>query len=232
MTHISTVFFDLDDTLFNHTAANQLAVSRFKKQYFPDVLPEKFNQIWREKTRKNWQLFMANKLSFEEQRTQRIIELWQVLLGQKINTTTARAIFQEFLAYYEESWAPLPNVHQVFQQLVAQKIAIGIITNGGEKQQRKKIKTVGLLPFLTPSLILISEVVGIAKPNAAIFQHAQQLAKVRPEHILIVGNDFTLDIEPAQRLGWQTLLIDHVTQPVTNSPELVLERVLTYLHSV
>jgi putative hydrolase of the HAD superfamily len=56
--------------------------------------------------------------------------------------------------------------------------------------------------------IVISEVEGVAKPEARFYEAALRTVGVAPEEILYIGDSIRLDMEPAARLGLQTALID------------------------
>jgi len=56
--------------------------------------------------------------------------------------------------------------------------------------------------------ILISEVLGVAKPNIDFYKKAIAAIVLPPEQILYIGDSLKLDIKPALEVGMQTLLID------------------------
>ncbi len=53
----------------------------------------------------------------------------------------------------------------------------------------------------------ISELVGAAKPDPAIFRHALQQAGVSPQHAVHVGNRLDSDVRGAQQLGMRTVWV-------------------------
>lgn len=58
--------------------------------------------------------------------------------------------------------------------------------------------------------VLGSETLGARKPSAEFYQHLTRVTGLSPQEILYVGDSLKLDIEPAQRLGVRTLLIDRI----------------------
>lgn len=56
--------------------------------------------------------------------------------------------------------------------------------------------------------VLISEVLGVAKPNIEFYKKAVERIGVPPEQILYIGDSLKLDIKPALEIGMQPLLID------------------------
>ena len=220
MNHISTIFFDLDDTLLDHSGAEAQAVLTLKDTHFPSVGIEKFRKIWSDNTKKNWQLYQEKKLTFPEQRRQGIIDVWQALgKTDTMSADTADTIFREYLSLYENFWRVFPDVLSVLDALDHHKISLGIITNGNAEQQMKKLSHVGLLSLLQPQLIVISEAVKFSKPHPEIFQFAQQLTPAQPKNLLFVGDDFKVDIQPAMEQQWQAL---HLNRNHTTTGENVI----------
>jgi len=56
--------------------------------------------------------------------------------------------------------------------------------------------------------IIISEEIGIAKPNIQIYQHAFAKVSFRTDEILYVGDSIKLDLQIPKELGCKVLIID------------------------
>ena len=74
-----------------------------------------------------------------------------------------------------------------------------MITNGYSDSQRGRLKAAGLLRLFDP--LLISEEVGVAKPDALIFEMALTQLELRPEAVLYVGDSISHDREGCLRAG-------------------------------
>jgi len=55
--------------------------------------------------------------------------------------------------------------------------------------------------------LLLSDEIGIAKPDERIFQMALETAGVEPERVAMLGDRLDLDIEPSRRLGMLAIRI-------------------------
>ena len=66
----------------------------------------------------------------------------------------------------------LKALHETLTELKNQGLFLGIVSNGRESVQQKKIDKLGIREHFGPKMILISESVGVKKPNKAIFQEA------------------------------------------------------------
>jgi len=82
---------------------------------------------------------------------------------------------------------------------IQRRVLTGLVTNGPSAIQRAKLARLGierLFPF-----VVVSEEIGMAKPDPAIFHHALRLAGVRPEEALYVGDHPVNDVAGARRAG-------------------------------
>ena len=50
---------------------------------------------------------------------------------------------------------------------------------------------------------MISEEVGVMKPNPALFAHAAEQAGISPDEILYIGDSLHSDVEGGRNAGWQ-----------------------------
>lgn len=84
---------------------------------------------------------------------------------------------------------------------------LGIIANQ-PTWIRASMREWRLLDYFEPDCVVISDEVGVSKPRPEIFQFALAQAGVEPEDAVMVGNDYTHDIEPAKRLGMRTIWVE------------------------
>ncbi|MGG1850466.1 HAD family hydrolase [Bacillus wiedmannii] len=73
---------------------------------------------------------------------------------------------------------------------------IGIITNGSTHRQKAKIINTNLNNYF--DTIIISEEVGLSKPDKHIFELALNKLNVQPEDVLFIGDDLEKDIAGPQ----------------------------------
>lgn len=84
---------------------------------------------------------------------------------------------------------------------------LGLITNGEGAEQRRKLERVGLDPYFP--MPVISGELGVAKPDARIFQHALAALAVAADDAVYIGNSFGHDIEGAAAVGLHSVWLDH-----------------------
>jgi putative hydrolase of the HAD superfamily len=106
-----------------------------------------------------------------------------------------------------------------------QGIACGIVTNGGTLMQRAKIEESGLQELVAS--FTISQDVGVAKPDPAIFAHALKTIGARAGTTLFVGDNPEHDVAGAKAVGMRTAWLGLGRQwPLANvTPDYTLDHV-------
>ncbi len=212
---IKAVFFDINDTLINHSLAQEIAIRKMSA-LIPKQKQVNFTKIWRKTAKRYWKLFEKGKITFEEQRIQRIAFVWNYFKA-KLTPQQLNQYANYYVAYYEQTLLVNPTLKVFLELLQTNHIPAGIISNGYGALQRSRLKAAGIESYLTNRLIFISEEIGIAKPDEKIFILAETVASVPPSDILFFGDNFENDVKPAQNRGWKTVL----TTPHCKFPTLV-----------
>lgn len=102
-----------------------------------------------------------------------------------------------------------PDADIVLKELKLKGAKIAAVTNGFKEVQYRKLTNSNILHYL--DAVVISEEVGVHKPNPAIFRMALELLCGKDEYLkdtagiknmtIMVGDDFANDIEGAQIFG-------------------------------
>lgn len=202
---IKAVFFDINDTLINHSRAQEVAIKKMATLLSKHDEAE-FIKVWKETAKKYWELFEKREITFEEQRLRRVESVWNHFKA-KLTPQQISQYANYYITYYEQTLSVNPPLKVFLELLQANHIPIGIISNGHGSLQRSRLKTVGIESYLTDRLIFISEEVGVAKPDEKIFILAETIVGFSPSEIIFFGDDVKNDIEPAKKRGWKTVLI-------------------------
>lgn len=212
--HITTVYFDLDNTLIDRNAALEECLRDFFERYLPTVyfdneLPniEEYDD-WGYPDREDfvaWFIQHYQPAGWEER------SFWRYL--------------QNNIGRYVQ-----PISKPLKKQLGhwSQCYTLGILTNGSIANQSRKIKQSGLDQLFAPERIHISQQYQLEKPNPRIFEHLLTQEQLEPRQLLYVGDDPTNDILPAHQLGIQTAWVSHRREwshPAV-TPDYTVERVL------
>jgi putative hydrolase of the HAD superfamily len=81
------------------------------------------------------------------------------------------------------------------------ELVIGVITEGLEIKQAEKLVRLGVVPYLSPNAVFISDQIGISKPNRKLFLRACSEVGVKPAEAMYVGDHPENDIAPAKEVG-------------------------------
>ncbi len=109
----------------------------------------------------------------------------------------ASRIRADYMAFHNV----LPGMADALEVL-AREVSLGILANQ-LKEVVDGFQTAGLRHLFR--ILAVSELIGLKKPEPAIFQWALERAECRPEEALMVGDRIDNDIVPAKTVGMWTL---------------------------
>jgi putative hydrolase of the HAD superfamily len=194
---VRAVFLDVDDTLVDYAPAARAA---FAAALGEDASYDQWLSL------DHYERWLAGEFDgFEDFRVRRMAD-FLALLGRSADAERAAAIerhrFDGLAEYYTLFDDALPCVGALREC----GVLIGLITNNESVHQRDKIKRVGLDGLF--DAVVISDEVGVAKPNEAIFQHACGLLDVTPAQALHVGDNLVADALGAHAAGLHGVWLD------------------------
>lgn len=179
----SWVLFDADETLFRFDAFQglKLMFSRFNVDFTDQDYAE-----YQAVNQPLWVDYQDGRINAQQLQITRF-ELWAQRLG-----VTACQINNAFLQAMADICDVLPGARELVNALTG-KANMGIITNGFTQLQTVRLERTGMKDAF--STLVISEQVGIAKPDVGIFEYAFSQMNYPPkERILMVGDNPHSDI--------------------------------------
>ena len=105
-----------------------------------------------------------------------------------------------YIKEYSTINIPIPGVVPILKE-ISKRVPLVINPNGLPDAQYQKIKAIGLGDVF--SSIVLSEELGIRKPDSGIFHHTASLLEVQPSDCLYVGDSYRNDIVGAKAAGMQ-----------------------------
>lgn len=185
----SLVLFDLDNTLCDHATSRSLRVRHAFEPYFSNDLD--LDRAVREVVVRS----VEGTAHFAE-----VLAEYGVTGSEAAESIQQRYVSDRYrgLKLYADALHVIERVSQV--------AAIGMITNGPTGIQQPKIDLLQiehLFPF-----ILISESVGIWKPDPAIFQMALERAGIEAEDAIYVGDSPVADVPGAKAASIRSVWIN------------------------
>lgn len=204
---IKGIFFDLDDTLHDHQKPFLNAFQNiFQGENIHFPIQELYKKF-RDCSDDLWESYVKKEMSLGELREQRII-LALKNFNMHISTEQARD-FQLSYEHYSDHLELFSEVQQLLENVQKSELIVGIITNGPTEHQFRKIHSLGLTKYINRDFIFISEEVGMAKPNPAIFKHVSQKVSISPSELLYIGDSWTNDVIAPSNAGWKSIWFNH-----------------------
>ena len=118
--------------------------------------------------------------------------------------------------------APLAGAVEALRELNARNVPIGVVSNASgqieEILQRSGICQVGEGRLASVRCIIDSDVVGVAKPDPQIFEHAlPHFEGIERSRIAYVGDSVVMDVQGSTAAGLTPILVD----PYNDAADLV-----------
>ena len=196
------IFLDWDDTIGDWTGAELKALQDVYTNYHLEALyatPEDYIAAYKPYNLELWGLYGQGKVTKEWLHFQRFykpIEGLQVT-GDRLQLL-AHEMGDEFLRLTNKYFSVLPGAAEVVREL-AKKYPQTIISNGFKEVQYYKFAHSGLAECFAHTII--SEEVGINKPQPGIFQIALEKNGVGAEEAIMIGDSYSSDIQGAKNAG-------------------------------
>lgn len=203
MTRTRLVLFDLDDTLFAHRAAVSAGIQRYAAELgepYGTMAAADLVALWHDLEEQHYHSYLAGRLDFEGQRRARARD-FAARHGVVLGDAEASAWFSDYFEHYVAAWSLHHDALRCLDALEATiaGVRFGLITNGDLAFQRRKVEAVGLDARM--ERLVASGAVGVAKPDARIFDVACAEFGVRPEQAVYVGDRLRTDAIGAARAG-------------------------------
>ena len=202
------ILFDIDDTLLVNVIAFQRVLN---ENYGLDLTLDE--AIARYKAFRNQAdvlhtLLNAkpyNDLAYRGARTR-----WEMTLDELgyPNNPAQCDRLEDIYHKYQKEIQLVPCVEEALTALSKKDVLLGIISNGKTKAQRAKCDQMNIYRFMNPSMVFISESLGISKPHRECFEKVLAQLPESVEEIYFVGDNFKNDIAPCKQFGIKPIWID------------------------
>ncbi|MBV7534300.1 YjjG family noncanonical pyrimidine nucleotidase [Duganella sp. sic0402] len=216
--------FDLDDTLLDFKASEQLSFVRTLQALgISGDMTALFLQ-YQTINLALWRAFETGSVSKDFLKVERFRKTFMEN-GLELDPEAASRLYLESLS---DTVVLIDGAVQLCATLAAAG-EVGIITNGVEAIQNQRILKSGLRDYI--SFVATSEACGYAKPDVRFFEYAAQMA--RPfvkEQAIIVGDRLDADILGANRYGIESCWFN--PERVANTSEAVPTYEASSLHDI
>ncbi|MFI9603943.1 MULTISPECIES: HAD family hydrolase [Streptomyces] len=204
---IEAVLWDVDDTLFDYTAADRAGM---RAHLVAEGLLDGYGTVeealahWRRITDAQWARFSAGEATFEGQRRDRV----RVFLARpELTDDETDAWFERYLGHYEAAWALFPDVLPVLDALAASH-RHAVLSNSSVHVQERKLRVLGVRDRF--EAVLCAAELGVSKPEPRAFHAACEALELGPHQVAYVGDHPEIDGRGAAEAGLVSVWIDRV----------------------
>jgi HAD superfamily hydrolase (TIGR01549 family) len=228
---VRAVLFDLDDTLFDHRGCSQDALAAVQQCHarlgaMPLGQLEQVHAALLEQLHGD---VMLGRVPLEDARRERFRRLL-VAAGATPDEDLVALTAATYRDRYREVRRAVRGAGALLGALAA-RVRIGIVSNNLFDEQQEKLRVCGLDPFV--HALVVSERVGVSKPDPAIFAAALARMECRPDEAVMVGDSWTADIAGARAAGIWPIWFNPLGLPVPDGEESIAElRSLELPHAV
>lgn len=226
---IKHIFFDLDHTIWDFDRNAEETLSELFHQYQLDrfglASPELFIETYTENNHRLWADYHLGKISKDHLRATRFKKTF---LDLGLHPDDIPLEFEEdYVRICPTKTNLFPYVHETLSYL-ADKYHLHLISNGFKESTEMKVERTGLAKYF--KTIVISEVVGINKPDKAIFEYALSAAGARKDESIMIGDSIEADIRGAQQFGMDAICFNPCSKELPEDVILHITRFGDLVH--
>ena len=223
------IFFDLDHTIWDFDKnAEETLYELYGIHNLKDIgLPSAalFIETYTRNNHQLWADYHTGKITKDELRDARFKKTF-IELG--VHPDAMPTGFEnDYVQLCPTKTNLFPYAHETLKYL-SSKYTLHLISNGFKESTQIKIDNTNISIYFQQ--IIISEVVGVNKPDKAIFEHALNVAGAKKEESLMVGDSLEADIYGALNFGINAIYFNpfnlpkpgNVPMQITHLKELTL----------
>ena len=208
------ILFDADNTLLNFDAAENKALAETLVNFGIEPDAETV-QTYRTINEELWRQLEKGQIRREKLFGERFSRFLKAIDAAGDGVEMNRCYLEQLSTHPD---LMSPEVLDVLREL-SEVATLAIVSNGARKVQTRRLAESGVMNFMED--VFISEKMGCEKPNARIFDAAlRALGVENREHVLVVGDSLTSDIQGGVNAGLDTCWFNpgHAENPGKVSP--------------
>ena len=206
MPEYKNIFIDLDDTLYDFSAASREAFKEtyellHYERYFDSF--EHYMEIYTPYNLEMWRLYGEGKITKEELNRRRYSYPLETV---GVNDQKLAAEFcREALGRIPTKGNLVSGATELLEYL-RPKYRMYILSNGFVELQSCKMATAGIKRYFDD--IILSEEIGVNKPRPELFEYALKKAGAKLEESIMIGDMFDTDIVGAANIGMDQIFFN------------------------
>ena len=207
------VLIDLDDTLFDYSKAEKLAFrNTFEEMGFFEeskMEKDKRERIYKEIKERykviNLQLWKDLENGVVDKNRLKVVRFEKIIDEFDLKYSSEK-MSEIYLKKLGEGIFPFEATEKLCKYLHS-KYKVGIITNGIKEVQYPRIKNSVIAKYIDK--IIVSDEVGVNKPDKKIFEHAVNYFGILDKNeVIMIGDSLGADIKGGQNSGIDTCWVN------------------------
>ena len=155
----------------------------------------------------NYDRDVLNYTDSEQRERDRWHDIVSSVFAEHLSGTALEALFEELFSHYGQpaSWQLFDDTADCWNELRQRGYRVGI---GSNYDSRLQSVVAGRPPLDDNDGLFISSLVGYRKPAREFYEAIAVAWQMRPDELLMVGDDWVNDYEGARAAGWHALFLD------------------------
>jgi HAD superfamily hydrolase (TIGR01509 family) len=217
---LRAVLFDLDDTLFDHESCARGALEAVHRSHerFRSVTFQEFERLHAVLLEELHQRVISGELDLDTARIERFRRLFEAAGAGDRPAEEGARVYREC---YIRTRRAIAGAAALLSTLKP-RVKIGVVSNNLLAEQQEKMKQCGLDGFV--DALIVSETVGVMKPDPLIFRVALEQLAVTHDETVMVGDSWAADVEGARAAGIPVVWFNRNAlpspEPAAGVPEL------------
>lgn len=225
MNEISTVWFDLDDTIWdfrrNSRISQRILYDRFSIGRFCES-PEKWIETYERYNTALWNRYNVGEISRQTLMVHRfVLPLTELGMSEKEIMESHSAMSDFYLDILSRQTNLVPGAREAVEAAGNAGYKVGILSNGFREVQYKKLSSGGMDGMF--DVIVLSDEIEVNKPDIRIFRYAEEKAGIKSGESLMIGDNPSTDIAGAVNAGWSAVFFNRDGEGKAALPEGVTE---------
>jgi len=204
------LLLDADNTFMDFSHASHASFDQLCKDYKLGK-PADLYPIYQEHNLAAWKALEQKQLTTTQLKVQRMAHFLQAIERTAIDPAQLNLHYLKGLVQFSTLYE---GAEEVLQELKYHYV-LSIVTNGLKEVQRPRVHRLKLRQYFAS--IIVSDEIGIAKPDIRYFDYAYQTLSIPPakSEILMVGDSLHSDIQGGINFGIDTCWISHNREHTT-----------------
>ncbi|MBQ9073475.1 MAG: YjjG family noncanonical pyrimidine nucleotidase [Muribaculaceae bacterium] len=222
---IDWVWVDLDDTVWDFKGNSWESLGYV---YHAANLDSKIADVdtWRncylENNHRLWTLYNAGTITKDFLMMERFR---RVLTDHGYTDSEARKLSPQLSDLYLDRLASLDRLVSgalpLLDHLRQKGYRLGVISNGFHEVQFRKMQSAGITHYF--DTVVLSDDIGVNKPDRRIFDHALRKTSGIADRTLIIGDNPSTDIAGGLNAGWHAICFNQNGENESSTPQGAIE---------